>query len=540
MRQLLWISFLAGTTAFAQNPVTVGLEPFTLGLTNPVAIAHAGDARLFVVEQEGYIQILDAEGTVSPAPFLDIHTRVNSGGEQGLLGLAFDPNYSENGFFYVYYIFGGGNGSSRVSRFSVTANPDSAAEASEQVIYSWPQPYSNHNGGDIHFGPDGYLYIGFGDGGSGGDPEGYAQDLTEPLGDMIRIDVSDPDTTYTIPPTNPFAGMVGDTLQEIWASGLRNPFRWGFDALTGDLWIGDVGQNLYEEVDFWPAGGSYNSHPNFGWNCYEGLGTYSSPSAGCANLTNYVPPVAEHAQGAFGWYSVIGGRVYRGTEFPRLEGRYLYTDYVGGEFYSLLPDGVGGFVREEVRNIGTQGLACFGENNVGELFVGNVSSGTIFHLVDACPMAAPVILIQGEMLQSSLADAYAWYLNGNVVPGATSQNYQPEENGSYTVRATFGNCQLFSDPLVIATVGIVDPELLRFQMRPVPAKDELVLSQLPNGAELVRITDMTGRMVLEVSAMNIKDRLVLSVAELPNGNYVVSVLGRNGLSIQDAMLSVAH
>ena len=212
----------------------------------------------------------------SGAPFLDIHTRVNSGGEQGLLGLAFDPNYAESGFFYVYYIFGGGNGSSRISRFSVTANPDSAAEASEQVIYSWPQPYSNHNGGDIHFGPDGYLYIGLGDGGSGGDPEGYAQNMSDPLGDMIRIDVSDPDTTYTIPPTNPFAGLVGDTLPEIWASGLRNPFRWGFDALTGDLWIGDVGQNAFEEVDFWPAGALYNSHPNFGWNCYEGFGAYCS------------------------------------------------------------------------------------------------------------------------------------------------------------------------------------------------------------------------------------------------------------------------
>ena len=220
------------------------------------------------------------------------------------------------------------------------------------------------------------------------------------------------------------------------------------------------------------------------------------------DLAPIVPPVSEHAQGSFGWYSVIGGRVYRGTEFPRLAGRYLYTDYVGGEFYSLLPDGVGGFVREEVRNVGTQGLACFGENNDGELFVGNVETGTIFHLVDACPMPAPIILFEGGTLQSSLADGYAWFLNGSVVPGATSQSYQPEENGSYTVRATFGNCQLFSEPLVVITVGIAVEEIPQFEMRPVPAKDELVLSQLPNGTELVRITDMTGRLVLEVSAMN--------------------------------------
>lgn len=529
---------LSGTTVLAQNPVTVGLEQFTIGLSNPVAITHAGDERLFVVEQAGYIQILDAEGVASTTPFLDIHTRVKSGGEQGLLGLAFAPNYSETGFFYVYYIHGTGSGSSRISRFNVSANPDVADEASEQILFTWPQPYTNHNGGDIHFGPDGYLYIGFGDGGNGGDPQGHAQNFTDPLGDMIRIDVSDPDTTYTIPPTNPFANATGDTLQEIWASGLRNPFRWGFDALTGDLWIGDVGQNAYEEVDHWPAGEQYNSHPNFGWNCYEGLHDFDPD--GCVGLTNYVPPVAEHAQSTFGWYSLIGGRVYRGAEFPRLEGRYLYTDYVGGQFYSLLPDGIGGFTRELVRSTSTQGLACIGENSTGELFVGNVTTGKIFHLVDACPMAAPTILLEDGSLQSSLADGYAWYLNGTVVPGATAQNYVPMENGTYTVRGTFGTCQLFSDPLLITTVGIASLEMPQFQMRPVPAKEELVLSQLPNGTERVRVTDMTGRTVLEVSAMNTKERLVLNVAELRNGNYVVSILGRNGLSIQDAMLSVAH
>ena len=183
MTQLLWFSFWPDHGPGPKSGDR-GSRTLHLGLANPVAIANAGDERLFVVEQAGYIKILDADGVVSAAPFLDIHTRVNSGGEQGLLGLAFDPNYAESGFFYVYYIFGGGNGSSRISRFSVTANPDSAAEASEQVIYSWPQPYSNHNGGDIHFGPDGYLYIGLGDGGSGGDPEGYAQNMSDPLGDI--------------------------------------------------------------------------------------------------------------------------------------------------------------------------------------------------------------------------------------------------------------------------------------------------------------------------------------------------------------------
>ena len=189
MKKLLLLVFLPATFAYSQTPVSINLQSFATGLPSVVDLAHAGDERLFAVLQPGTIRIINADGTVVPTPFLDITSRVNSGGEQGLLGLAFDPNYVQNGFFYVNYIFGSGNGNTRISRFQVSSDPNVALDTTEQVIYTWPQPYSNHNGGDLDFGPDGYLYVGFGDGGSAGDPEGRAQDVSNPLGDMIRIDV---------------------------------------------------------------------------------------------------------------------------------------------------------------------------------------------------------------------------------------------------------------------------------------------------------------------------------------------------------------
>ncbi|MEX1132890.1 MAG: PQQ-dependent sugar dehydrogenase, partial [Flavobacteriales bacterium] len=272
--------------ATAQSPVRTQLEQFATGLTRICDIVHAEDERIFAVLQAGSIRIVQPNGTVLPTPFLNITNRVNSNGnEQGLLGLAFDPDYATNGWFYVYYINGSSSGTSRVSRFSVTADPNVADPNSEVILYTRQQPYTNHNGGDIEFGPDGYLYVGFGDGGNAGDPQDFSQNMTNALGKMIRIDVHS-GSPYSIPADNPFVNS-GDTLPEIWASGLRNPWRFGFDALTGDLWIGDVGQNAREEVDFWPAGD--NSGPNFGWRCREGDLAYNT--AACQPASAYVEPI---------------------------------------------------------------------------------------------------------------------------------------------------------------------------------------------------------------------------------------------------------
>ncbi len=245
---------------------TAVLTPFASGFTSPVIITHAGDSRLFVGNQTGSVFIVDSAGNVNGEPFLDITGKVIYGGEQGLLGLAFHPDYKNNGYFYVNYI--GEGDSTHISRFTMlSGNPDKADPASEMSILRIEQPYKNHNGGDLAFGPDGYLYIALGDGGSGGDPENRAQNRSVLLGKILRIDV-DNGNPYSIPETNPFYGM-SSVRNEIWALGLRNPWRFSFDRMTGDLWIADVGQNASEEINFQPAGSQGGE--NYGWRCYEGL-----------------------------------------------------------------------------------------------------------------------------------------------------------------------------------------------------------------------------------------------------------------------------
>jgi len=352
------------------------LTEFATGLSRPVCIQNAGDDRLFVLEQAGRIKIIEASGLVKAAPFLDISNIVNdNGNEQGLLGLAFHPDYQNNGYFYLNYT--AQNGSTQVSRFSVDpANPDLADASSEFQILNIAQPYSNHNGGDIHFGPDGYLYIGMGDGGSGGDPENRAQNGQELLGKILRIDV-DNGSPYGIPPDNPF---VGDptTLDEIWAIGVRNPWRYSFDALTGDLWIGDVGQNIVEEIDFQPA--SSSGGENYGWRCFEGSDVYSNDND-CPPSSELVFPVYEFTHsGSPGGCSVTGGLVYRGSQFPQLFGQYFFTDFCGNWIMSIYEEN-GNW---QTKNYGVynpgSGYSAFGANSDGEIFIAALSTGIIYQI----------------------------------------------------------------------------------------------------------------------------------------------------------------
>lgn len=521
----------------AQSPVTIQLQVFTNAVDSTVDIAHAGDDRLFLVSRKGVIRIADATGTVLPTPFLNIVNRVNStGGEQGLLGLAFDPDYATNGFFYVHYVNGAGNGTNRISRFSVTANPNIADPNSEQILYTVPQPFTNHKGGDLDFGADGMLYAGFGDGGSANDPQNNGQNLANALGDIIRIDVSDPDTTYTVPPDNPFANVTNDTLPEIWASGLRNPWRFGFDALTGDLWIGDVGQNAYEEVDFWPAGD--NSGANFGWRCYEGDHAFNT--SGCQPASFYTSPVSEHPQ-AGEYCSVIGGRVYRGTAFWRLYGRYIYTDYCAGRFFSLVPDGNGGWTRIQLLDSGMFGLSCIGENSAGEMFTASVESGTVYRIVDPCPMAAPVITNTEDLLTSTPAVSYEWYLNGVVIPGAEGQSYTAVATGNYQVLASYaGGCELLSDSLFVSLVGVPSVNGTSLKVHPIPAGDKLTIEGLPGSAALLRFVDLAGRSALQQSIVRGGSRVVADVQQLVNGNYVLVICDADGNELMRQQVSVSR
>ncbi len=349
--------------------------PVVTGLSAPVQITHAGDGsgRLFLVEQSGRIMIAKG-GILQATPFLDIISRVSCCGERGLFSVAFPPaGGASPDHFYVNYTDRSGN--TVIARYRVTANPDVADPASEQIVLAITQPYANHNGGQLAFGPrDGYLYIGMGDGGSGGDPQNRGQDGTELLGKLLRIDVeTGSPATYTIPASNPFTQTIG-YRGEIWALGLRNPWRFTFDRLTGDLYIGDVGQNQYEEVNFQAAASSGSE--NYGWRIMEGQHCYNAATCQTAGLAL---PVAEydHTLGC----SITGGVLYRGPQFARLRGVYLYGDYCTGRIWGLRRN-AGAWQSRQLAATALR-IAAFGEDEAGEAYVADYSAGAIYRVVDS-------------------------------------------------------------------------------------------------------------------------------------------------------------
>ncbi len=357
--------------AFDPHGFTLALQPVARGFRAPTDAVNAGDGsgRLFVVEKGGTIRIVK-NGSVVPAPFLDVTSLVkSSGSEQGLLGLAFHPKFRENGQFFVNYTDQHDVGDTAVARYRVSpSDPDKADPSSASIILQVKQPYANHNGGNLVFGPDGYLWIGLGDGGSGGDPHGNGQNGQALLGKMLRIDV-DAAQPYGIPPDNPFANRQR-FRPEIWATGLRNPWRYSFDRATGDLYIADVGQNEIEEVEVEPPGAGGR---NYGWNIMEGSRCFRAANCDRNGLTL---PVAEydHSQGC----SITGGYVYRGTQQPALYGGYFYGDYCSGRIWSLH--------RARDRWTSTQLLqeqvqiSSFGEDEAGEIYVAGLSDGVLYRL----------------------------------------------------------------------------------------------------------------------------------------------------------------
>jgi glucose/arabinose dehydrogenase len=364
----------AGGVTPPEGPVSVGLAEVASGLNFPLYLTSPpGDTeRLFIVEKGGTIRIVKA-GSLLPTAFLDISNLVSTGGEQGLLGLAFDPEYAANGRFVVHYTDTAGN--TRVSTFVRSADDaDRADPTTEQLVLTAEQPFPNHNGGQILFGPDGNLYLGLGDGGSGGDPGGRGQAVTDLLGSILRIDVRAA-SPYTIPGDNPFVGRP-DARPEIWSYGLRNPWRFSFDRATGDLYIGDVGENAWEEVDVSPAADSAGKGLNFGWNVTEGNHCYSSGNCNQAGLTS--PAVEyDHDQGC----SVTGGYVYRGAAIPALQGAYFYADYCGGWVRSFRYQGGRAVDQLQWSTLAPgSSVPSFGEDAAGELYVLG-SDGRVFRIV---------------------------------------------------------------------------------------------------------------------------------------------------------------
>lgn len=458
MRKLYLLTLLAfAAFTFAQaQPSSLSFPTFATGFDDPIDLTHAGDDRVFVVEQDGAIWIVDQNGNVNPTAFMDIDPQVNSGAnERGLLGLAFHPDYANNGYFYVNYT--NSSGSTVVSRFSVNAlNPDIADPNSELIILTFSQPYSNHNGGGIKFGPDGYLYIGTGDGGSGGDPLDAGQNPATMLGKMLRIDV-DGGTPYAIPADNPFVNDP-NTNDEIWNLGLRNPWRFDFDRATGDLWIGDVGQNAREEIDFQLA--SSPGGENYGWRCYEANQTYNT--SGCQGASAYVDPVYHYANNFSTGCSVTGGTVYRGARYGNLWGTYFFSDYCSNTLWYSTGDPVNGFTFQTWNGFFGSNPSSFGRDVYGQVYIVN-HGGTIVRIEDnTCDPKAYIdasdsvdFCSNGGMLTaySHPGLTYQWFLNGTSIQGATNATYMATSAGNYTVEVANGNCTNLSDAVNVNLSG---------------------------------------------------------------------------------------
>jgi glucose/arabinose dehydrogenase len=384
---------------YCQTP-NLQLQEIATGFYHPTDIETAGDSRIFVSQMNGKIMIFE-NGSVNLVPFLDISSKIKGQEFQGIFGFVFHPNYAENGYLYVHYLIPD-NEFSRYSRFTRNPNfPNVADSNSEQIIYEVPYPINGHRSGDMNFGPDGFLYITTGDGapgarGSIGDVDGNAQNLQSVFGKILRINVNN-GLPFTIPADNPFQTINDNIPDEIWASGLRNPWRWSFDKQTGDIWLGDNGQDGWEEIDFLPNG--FAGEKNFGWRCFEGAHNYVSTN--CGAQSNYIMPIVEYAgydnNNQVGG-SALGGYVYRGSQFSNMKGWYIYADYAQGKFWTLKMNG-NQIEQNVLQNITISNPVTFGQDNLGEIYVANFFEGKLFKIVDSSiPLPLNLISFNAKQL----------------------------------------------------------------------------------------------------------------------------------------------
>jgi len=551
IKKTILFIFLAMAYTITTAQPQIELQSYKSGFNQPLGIVNCNDERLFIVEQRGLIKIINGDGTVLETPFLDVSDMVSqSGSERGLLGLAFHPDYKENHYFFINYTRAS-NGNTVVSRFRVDENnPNVADRNSEIELLTVEQPYGNHNGGQLLFGPDGYLYIALGDGGSAGDPQNNAQNSNTFLGKMLRIDVeTDDDGGYSVPSDNPFVGDE-NAKDEIWALGLRNPWRNSFDRLTGDFWIADVGQNSREEINLQEAGNAGGI--NYGWRCYEGNLPYNTD--GCPGENNFTFPVFDypHAQsGCTG--SVTGGYIYRGAMHNSLFGDYIFADYCTGKMYYISPT-ANGFEGNLIGSYDALEYTSFGEDQHGELYIALGRAGEIQKVVETSD-CRPVAKIIDNDFPMEIGDDdtitlkaiynpdlnYQWNLNNEPLSNETGNSLKITVEGSYSVTVTNpeNECTNTSENIEInpdVTSAFMNRQN-EIKVFPNPATNMLNIDGLPlNESVKIRFINNAGQIVFSKKVDN-KSKVLIPTENFSPGIHLLQLQNSAGSFHKKVLIS---
>ncbi len=528
---------------------TISFQQVATGFNVPVDIvAEPSSTRIFVVEQPGTIKIWNGSSTLSTA-FLNVSSIIsyNSGGERGLLSLAFHPQYATNRYFFIWYT--NTSGAVTLARYRRDAtNADIADPSSGVVLLTIPKPFSNHNGGKLNFGPDGYLYIGTGDGGSGNDPNNYAQTGTSLLGKMLRLDVNSFATSapfYDIPSTNPY-NTDATVADEIIALGLRNPWRWSFDKTTGDMWIADVGQNAWEELNF-RAAADISSKTNYGWRCYEGNAVNPAVASCGGPPANNVFPIYQYPHNSTGGFVVTGGYVYRGTEYPALQGYYTMVDYATGNGWLIKSNGSGGWNVSAQTGWPTQ-ITTFGEMNDGSLYAAK-GNGTLYKLTASGPLPLRLLSFTGrrnnnthelswEVQSDKNGDQYIVERStGNQISFTEVARQLSNADNSYkkysvsipaTAQPSYYRLKTvnangtitFSSIIYMNTEGNNEIKIIR-------STGNIVIESIEQIKQVI-ITDVTGR-ILYRQTVNASGMMSILSSSLPKGILMVKVMGESNV-----------
>lgn len=525
---------------------TIGYQLVTTGLSAPVDIVNAGDSRLFIVEQAGRIKIWNGSSILGTS-FLDITSITNYSGEMGLLSVAFHPDYANNRYFFVYY--NGLNGNINLARYRTKeTNSNEADNTSGVILLSIPKPFSNHNGGKLNFGADGFLYFATGDGGSGGDPNNFAQTGSSYLGKMLRIDVNNfaNPPYYTAPPNNPY---LADPIikKEIIGFGLRNPWRWSFDKQTGDMWIADVGQGVIEEVNFVPPSELNNN--NYGWRCYEGTQPYNT--TGCNAANTYRAPIFEYGHNnTTGGYSITGGYVYRGTEYPFLQGYYIVTDYVSRNNWLIRPNAASGWVSYQNPTKAPTNISGFGEATDGTLYALGLSNGAMYKITAVNPLPLKLISFSGRIVgnQHQLnwqvntqekGDAFIIEASNNNVNFESIQTTLVTEtkstaNYSFSVSATANQTKFYRIKLLNKDGSFKYSSIIQLNQSTksttrVVFNGMYVAISSTIAIQQIQITDALGRIVYRKMVAN-ENSLNIAASDLPKGLLLIQLQQNNQLA----------